>query len=147
MIWISFVFLQGDRILENTMLKPYSSHELWLDLNGIGIGYYKILMPEFKGEQLFVQILDKNNNIISEQSIQTKMSVGYFDFDSSGTYTMRVSNHVENQVNLQVEFGNTSSEEMTLPGILTVVGAIIILFSAYIKLKNYKIEQPDKNIS
>ena len=30
---------------------------------------------------MFVQILDTKDNIIQEEKIQTKMSVGYFDFD------------------------------------------------------------------
>ena len=32
----------------------------------------------------FVQILDKNLNVIQEQKINTKFSVGYFDFDKDG---------------------------------------------------------------
>ncbi|MFB5629052.1 MAG: hypothetical protein ACE5RR_03875, partial [Nitrosarchaeum sp.] len=83
-IWVSFVFLQGDRISEETVLKSSNSYDIESNFEGVGIGYYKIFMPEFVGEQVFVQILDKNLNTISEQSIQTKMSVGYFDFEKSG---------------------------------------------------------------
>ena len=146
MIWISFVFLQGDRISEEVMLKSTNSHDIELNFNGKGIGYYKVFMPEFEGNQVFVQILDRNQNIISEEIIQTKMSVGYFDFEKSGIYTAKITNPSENQINLQVEFGDANSENMISPGVMILVGAVMIIVSSYMKLKNYRIEQPDNNI-
>ena len=147
MIWISFVFLQGDRISEEVVLKSTNSHDIELNFNGKGIGYYKVFMPEFAGNQVFVQILDRNQNIISEEIIQTKMSVGYFDFEKSGIYTAKITNPSENQINLQVEFGDANSENMISPGVMILVGAVMIIVSSYMKLKNYNIEQPDENIS
>ena len=47
-------------------------------------------MPEFSGEEIFVQVLDTKNNIMQEQMIQTKMSVSYFDFNENGIYTLKV---------------------------------------------------------
>ena len=92
MIWISFVFLQVDRISEEIVLKSSNSHDIELNFDGKGIGYYKVFMPEFtRKQQVFVQILDKNQNIISEESVHTKMSVGYFNFEKSGTYTAKVN--------------------------------------------------------
>ena len=146
MIWISFVFLQGDKISEEIVLKPTNSHDVKLNFDGKGIGYYKVFMPEFAGDQVFVQILDKNQNVISEERVQTKMSVGYFDFEKSGTYTVKITNPSENQINLQVELGDASSETMIPPGVMILVGAVMIIVSSYMKLKNYNIEQPDKNI-
>lgn len=147
MIWISFVFLQGDRISEEVVLKSTNSHDIELNFNGKGIGYYKVFMPEFVGNQVFVQILDRNQNIISEEIVQTKMSVGYFDFGKSGIYTIKITNPSENQINLQVEFGDANSENMISSGVMILVGAIMIIVSSYMKLKNYNIEQPDENIS
>src|SRR3989344_306465 len=147
MIWISFIFLQGDKISEEIVLKSSNSHDLELNFNGKGIGYYKIFMPEFAGDQVFVQILDRNQNVISEESVQTKMSVGYFDFEKSGIYTAKITNPSENQINLQVEFGDANSEDMIYSGVMILVGAIMIIVSSYMKLKNYNIEQPDENIS
>ena len=146
MIWISFVFLQGDRISEEVVLGSSNSHDVKLNLEGAGIGYYKVFMPEFSGEQIFVQVLDKNQNIISEESVQTKMSVGYFDFEKSGMYTVKITNPSKDKMNLQVELGDAGSEVMIPPGIIILVGAVMIIFSSYMKLKNYKIEHPDKNI-
>ena len=146
MICISFVFLQGDKISEEIVLKSANSHEIELNFIGKGIGYYKVFMPEFTGEQVFVQILDNSQNIISEENIQTKMSVGYFNFEKSGTYTVKLANPTENQINLEIELGDTNSEPMIYPGVMILVGAVMIIFSSYMKLKNYNIEQPDKNI-
>jgi len=146
MIWISFVFLQGDRIYEEIVLKSSNSHDIKLNFEGKDIGYYKVFMPEFAGDQVFVTILDKNQNVISEESVQTKMSVGYFNFEKSGVYIVKITNPSEKQISLEIEFGNTNSEKMIPSGLMILVGAIMIIVSSYLKLKNYNIEQPDKNI-
>ena len=146
MIWISFVFLQGDKISEEIVLKSTNSYDVELNLEGKGIGYYKVFMPEFVGNQVFVQILDNNLNVIAEEWIQTKMSVGYFDFEKSGVYTIKITNPTENQINLKIELGDASSDAMIPPGVMILVGAVMIIVSSYMKLKNYRIEQPDKNI-
>ncbi|CAD6368437.1 conserved exported hypothetical protein [metagenome] len=146
MIWISFVFLQGDKISEEFVLKPSNSYDLKLNFNGEGNGYYKIFMPEFTGEQVFIQILDKSQNIISEEMVQTKMSVGYFDFEQSGTYTVKITNPTEKQINIELELGDANAETMIPPGLMILAGAVIIIFASYMKLKNYKIEHPEENI-
>jgi len=105
------------------------------------------LIPEFGGEKIFVQILDPKNNVIQEEKIQTKMSVGYFDFSKNGMHTIKITNISKNQIDLQVEFGNTNSQEMIPAGILIVIGTVMIIVISYMKIRNYKIEQPDENIS
>jgi len=146
-IWTTMIFLEGDRISEEFMLESLNSHNIKLDFEGKDIGYYKIFMPEYSGEELFIQVLDNNKNIISEQSVNTKMSVGYFDYERSEKYTVKIVNISKNSINLQVEFGNTNSQNMIPSGIMIVVGAIMIMLASYLKLKNYKIEHPDENIS
>ena len=84
--------------------------------------------------------------IINEEKIQTKLSVGYFDFNGDGTYTTRIINISENPIELQVEFGDTNAQEMFAPGIMTVIGALAIMITSYFKIKNYIIEQPEENI-
>ena len=146
-IWTTMIFLEGDRISEEFMLESLNSHNIKLDFEGKDIGYYKIFMPEYSGEELFIQVLDNNKNIISEQSVNTKMSVGYFDYERSEKYTVKIVNISKNSIKLQVEFGNTNSQNMIPSGIMIVVGAIMIMLASYLKLKNYKIEHPDENIS
>ena len=147
MVWISVVFSESDKISEQFSLEPSNSHKIKLYLAGEDIGFYRIFIPEFSGEEIFVQILDANSNVISEQVVQTKMSVGYFDFEKNGNYSLKIANISKNSINLQVEFGNTNSQNMIPAGIIVLVGAVIIIISAYLKLKNYRIEHPDENIS
>jgi len=104
-------------------------------------------MPEFNNESVFVQILDKNLNVIQEQKVNTKFSVAYFDFNKNGVYTIKVSNISKKSIDLQIEFGDTHSQKMLAPGIMILVGSLIMMLISYLKIKNYNIEQPDENIS
>lgn len=146
-IWISVLFVEAEKTQDSILLKQSSFFELKSKFVGTDIGYYKILIPEFSGDEIFVQILDPKNNIIQEEKIQTKMSVGYFDFSKNGMHTIKITNISKNQIDLQVEFGNTNSQEMIPAGIMIVIGAVMIIVISYMKIKNYKIEQPDENIS
>ena len=147
MLWLSVVFNEGDRVSESFSLKSSDSTEIEMNFEGKDIGYYKIFMPKFSGEGVFVQILDQNQNIISDEIVETKMSVGYFDFEVGGTYVAKITNLSNDQINLEVEFGDTNGREMIIPGIITLVGGLMIVISLYIKLRDYRIEQPDENIS
>ena len=146
-IWISIIFVETEKNYDEILLKQSNSFELELEFTGADIGFYKVYMPNFTGEEVFVQILDTQDNIIQEERIQTKMSVGYFDFNDNGTYTLKVTNISKNSIDMQVEFGNTNSQEMIPGGVLILVGAVMILVISYLKLKNYNIAQPDENIS
>jgi len=147
MVWLSVVFNEGDRVSESFSLKSSDSTEIEMNFQGKDIGYYKIFMPKFSGEGVFVQILDQNQNIISDEIVETKMSVGYFDFEVGGTYVAKITNLSNDQMNLEVEFGDTNGREMIIPGIVTLAGGLMIVISLYIKLRDYRIEQPDENIS
>ena len=147
MIWVSVIFNETEKNHDSTLLKKSNSIELKLEFSGIGIGYYKIYMPEFNDENVFVQILDRNLNVIQEQKVNTKFSVAYFDFDKDGIYTIKVSNISENSIDLQIEFGDTHSQKMIIPGIMILIGSLIMMLISYLKIKNYNIEQPDENIS
>ena len=147
MIWISFVFLEGERITDEFVLESSNSHNLNMNFVGKDIGYYRVFMPEFDGDEIFALVLDTSGNVISEQSIHTKMSVGYFDYEKTGKYTVKITNISENSINLQVEFGDTNSQNMIPAGIIILIGSVMIISASYMKLKNYKIAQPDENIS
>ena len=147
MIWISIIFVDTEKTLEQITLKQSSSFEIKSQFTGTDIGYYKVYMPEFSGEEIFVQILDVKDSVIQEQVIQTKMSVGYFDFNEDGEYTVKVTNLAKNQIDLEMEFGNTNSKEMIPAGIMILVGSIAMIVMSYLKIKNYKMAQPDENIS
>jgi len=146
MIWLSLVFDEGERISENFFLKSSESAEIELYLEGQDIGYYKIFMPEFSGQRVFVQILDQHHNVISDGIVETKMSVGYFDFEG-GEMVAKVTNLSDENIILEIEFGDTNGREMIIPGIITLTGGLIIVIALYFKLRDYRIEQPDENIS
>ena len=147
MIWLSLVFYQGDKTMENFSLQSSESAEMQMYFEGKDIAFYKIFIPEFSGDGVFVQVMDQNHNIISDGVVATKMSVGYFDFETSGEYTIKITNLSKQQMNLEVEFGDTNGREMVIPGIITLVGGLMIVVALYIKLRDYRIEQPDENIS
>ena len=146
MILLSFFFYEGNRTLENFSIKPSDSAELEMEFEGKDIGYYKIFMPEFSGDGVFVQILDQNQNVVSDGIVETKMSVGYFDF-KGGAYVIKITNLSNDQMNIEIEFGDTNGREMVMPGIVTLTGGLMIVVASYYKLRDYRIEQPDENIS
>jgi hypothetical protein len=141
------IFVEGNKISEEFILESQHSHKIQLYFEGDGIGYYKIFIPEFAGEEVFVQILDQNHNVISDGIVETKMSVSYFDFKQSGKYTVNIVNILENPIDMQVELGDTRVEEMIYSGLMIFVGGIIIVISSFMKLRNYRIEHPDENIT
>lgn len=146
-VWTALIFNETEKKYDSAMLKESSSFEAKQEFSGTDIGYFKLFMPEFSGEEVFVQILDTKDNVIQEQMVQTKMSVGYFDFNGDGKYTMKITNIAKNSINVQIEFGNTNSQKMVPSGIMVFVGAIIMMIISYLKIKNYSIEQPEENIS
>ena len=126
-IWIGVIFNGTEKTQDIFQIKQSNSVESKIKLSGEEIGFYKIYLPEFLGEQVFIQILDTQGNIIQEEKIQTKMSVGYFDFVDDGTYTMKVTNISKNLIDIQTEFGNTSSQKMIPAGILVMIGMYYII--------------------
>ena len=146
-IWTSLIFDETEKMQDSILLKKSNSFETKAGFIGSDIGYYKFYMPEFAGNEIFVQVLDAKNNIIQEQKIQTKMSVGYFDFNENGTHTLKILNISKDAIKIEIEFGNTNSQRMVPSGIMILVGAVLIMTTSYFKIKNYKIEQPEANIS
>ena len=144
---LSIIFFEGDRISENFLVKSEGSTQMEMYFTGNDIGYYKIFMPDFSGTGVFVQILDQNYNVIADGMVETKMSVGYFDYTQSGNYIVKITNLSNDQMNLEVEFGETNGKEMIIPGVVTLAGGLMIVIATFIKLKNYRIAQPDENIS
>ena len=146
-MWIGIIFNGTEKTQDIFQIKQSNSVESKIKLSGEEIGFYKIYLPEFLGEQVFIQILDTQGNVIQEEKIQTKMSIGYFDFTDDGTYTMKVTNISKNLIEVQTEFGNTSSQEMIPAGILVMIGCVTVLVMSYFKLANYNIAHPDEKIS
>jgi len=146
-IWTGLIFNETEKKNDSILLKQSNSFEVKSEFFDSGIGYYKLYMPEFSREEVFVQILDTKDNVIEEQMVKTKMSVGYFYFNENGEHTVKITNIAKNPVDIQVEFGNTNSQKMLPSGIMVVIGAVVMMIASYMKIKNYNIEQPEENIT
>ncbi|MGY5142968.1 MAG: hypothetical protein ACW9XH_00610 [Candidatus Nitrosopumilus sp. bin_32a] len=146
-IWTGLIFDETEKKYDSILLEQSNSFEVKSEFFGSDIGYYKLYMPEFGGEEIFVQILDTNENVIEEQMVQTKMSVGYFYFNENGEHIVKITNIAKNPIGIQIEFGNTNSQKMLPSGIMVLAGALLMMIMSYMKIKNYKIEQPEENIS
>ncbi|WP_299290852.1 hypothetical protein [Nitrosopumilus sp.] len=146
-IWIAVIFENNERVHDEVSLKQSTSFEIKSSFIGSDIGFYRVFMPEFDGEEIFVQTLDPNENILEEKKIQTKLSVGYFDYNTNGIHTIKITNISKNSVYIQLELGDTNSKEMIPAGILILVGSITLIIMSYFKLRNYNMAQPDENIS
>ena len=144
-IWIGFAFLDSEKISQSFHLSTAQTLSFDLELKNQGIGFYKISMQNSK-DSVMIQILDSRENIIADKKIETKMAVNFFDFQYSGVHTIKITNLSDHSIPIIVEFGNTNVSNMTNPGIILFCGIIMMLVTGYIKLKNYKIAQPDEKI-
>ena len=57
-IWTSLIFDETEKMHDSTLLKESNSFETKTEFTGSDIGYYKFYMPEFSGNEIFVQVLD-----------------------------------------------------------------------------------------
>lgn len=144
---IVIIFDSNQKIISTAVLEREGTVSVNLNLRDGGIGYYKITISNFDGQTVFAQIEDSIGNVMSDKKIQTKMSVNYFDFQSGGKYTLKITNISEKPTSLQAEFGNTDVAALRIPAIILGIGVILILFSVYKRLRNYSTAQPDENIS
>ena len=140
------VFSESEKLEQFMALKQTESGKISLYFEVGDIGYHKVTIPEFDGQGFFYRIDDNNYDTISKGFIQTKMSIRYFDVKESGIYTMILSNTAKEKMNYQVEIGSTDIMNISIPTGVMFVGGLLLLFTSYLKLKNYRIEQPDENI-
>jgi len=141
-----FVFYQSEKSTQSFVLDLEQTKSLDLRLEESGVGFYKISVPEL-GDSVFVQIMDSHENVLVDKKIETKTAVNYFDFKNSDVYTIRITNLSENPILVDVEFGDTNVSEMRYAGVVVLLGTVLMVISGYRRLKNYKIAQPDENIS
>ena len=146
-VWISLVFAGTEKTHMTSIIKQSGSVEAGMEFFGTGIGFYRVHMPEFAGDEVFVQIRDPGNNVIQEQLVQTRMLVGYFELGEDGRYSAIMTNISEGSVAVEAEIGETDSQDMMPAGILILVGSVSMMVMAYLRISSYSTEQPDENIS
>jgi len=140
------IFSDADKLLQSMSLKQTESDEITMYFDAEDIGYHKITIPEFEGKGVFYRIVDEKYDTISKGISETKMSIGYFDVKESGMYTIVLTNLAQEKMNYEVEIGSTNALNISIPAGVMFVGGLLLLFTSYMKLKNYRTEQPDENI-
>ncbi len=140
------VFSEAERVTEIMLLKQNESDDISMFFEANDIGYHKVTIPEFEGQGVFYRIVDENYDTISKGIVETKMSIRYFDVKETGVYTMVMTNLAQEKMNYEVEIGSTNAIIISIPAGVMFVGGLLLLFASYVKLKNYRIAQPDENI-
>ncbi|MFQ5573174.1 MAG: hypothetical protein ACE5EJ_02875 [Nitrosopumilaceae archaeon] len=145
-VFVGYGFSEGEKISQTFLLDTEQTATVDLRLQDSGIGFYKISVPDL-GDSVFIQIVDSHENILVDKKIETKTAVNYFDFETSDVYTLKVTNLSDHKISVQIEFGDTNLSQIRYPGIVLFLGVVLLMISGYRRLKNYKIAQPDENIS
>ena len=140
------IFSEADRSSQLMSLKQTESDEIGMFFEENDIGYFTITNPEFQGQGVYFRIVDENFDTISKGIAETKMSIRYFDVKESGIYTIVLTNLAQEKMNYEVEIGSTNALIISIPAGVMFVGGLLLLFSSYMKLRNYRIAQPDENI-
>ena len=140
------IFSESDKTEQFMTLKQTESDELALYFEAGDIGYYKITIPEFDGQGVFFRIVDEDYDTISKGIVETKMSIRYFDVKESGTHTIVLTNLAEEKMSYEIEMGSTDAIRIMIPAGIMFTGGLLLLFTSFMKLKNYRTEQPDENI-
>ena len=140
------IFSESDKMQQVMTLKQTEFNEVSLFFEAEDIAYYKITIPEFEGQGVFYRIVDEDQNTISKGISETKMSIRYFDVKESGMHTMIVTNLSQESMKYEIEIGSTDANKIIIPAGIMFVGGLLLLFTSFMKLKNYRTEQPDENI-
>ena len=140
------IFSEAERTFQSMLLKQNESDEISQYFEAGDVGYHKISIPEFEGQGVFYRIVNEDYDTISKGIAETKMSIRYFDVKESGAYTIILTNLAQEKMNYEVEIGSTNAIMISMPAGVMFVGGLLLLFASYMKLKNYRIEQPDEKI-
>tara|TARA_B100001996_G_scaffold55521_1_gene39346 strand:+ start:344 stop:799 length:456 start_codon:yes stop_codon:yes gene_type:complete len=140
------IFSEAERSVKFMSLEQTEFDEISLYFEIGDVGYHKITIPEFEGQGVFFRIVNENYDTISKGIAETKMSIKYFDVRESGMYTIILTNLAQEKMNYEVEIGSTNSLMISIPAGVMFVGGLLLLVTSYVKLKNYRIEQPDEKI-
>lgn len=140
------VFSDAPKTEQQMTLEESQIRQMSLFFEQDDVGYHTIFIPEFEGQGVFFRVVDPEFETISKGLIQTKMSIGYFDVKESGMYTVLLTNLAQKEMNYEVEIGSTAAQHIIIPAGVMFAGGLLLLFASYLKLKNYRTEQPDENI-
>lgn len=141
-VWIGIVFSYTIKDLKNFNVDKLDSVSMPLLLYGDGIGFYEISSNQYNNS-ILVKILDSNGNYLDLKTITNKETVNYFVFEHTGEFTLELTNLSSNPVQLTVEFGDTRYQEFLIPSLMIFIGACLLMFTGYRRLKSYITAQPE----
>ena len=140
------IFSEADKSHQFMTLRQTESDQLSLYFEAGDIGYHKITIPEFEGQGVFYRIVNEDYDTVSKGISDTKMSIRYFDVKESGIHTMILTSFSQEKMSYEIEIGSTDASRIMIPAGIMFVGGLLLLFTSFMKLKNYRTEQPDENI-
>jgi len=140
------IFSEADKSHQFMTLRQTESDQLSLYFEAGDIGYHKITIPEFEGQGVFYRIVNEDYDTVSKGISDTKMSIRYFDVKESGIHTMILTSFSQEKMSYEIEIGSTDANRIMIPAGIMFVGGLLLLFTSFMKLKNYRTEQPDENI-
>src|SRR5713226_9224113 len=143
-IWVAILFSMSAKNSDSFLLDNSESESVSLNLHGPGLGFYIISIDGYSGNTLLAKVLDSHGNYYDVKKITNKVTVNYFQFDQTGKFAPEITNISGKPVQLTAELGDTRVHEITIPSIIVLVGAILLVFSGYRKLRNYITAQPDE---
>ena len=145
--WVTVIYLENEKTIDEFTLLSGQTESIVASLENSGIGYFLVTMPEFASDSLFIQVLDSDSNVITDKKIETKKAVNYFSFSETGDYSLKISNLSEKSVLVHIEYGDANVSEIRNPGVIVLVGIILMIFASFRKLLNYNMAQPSEKIS
>ena len=145
-IWAGILLYEANKSTGNFLLENSESGSLPIKVRGSGIGFYMISSESYQNNVL-AKVIDSHGNFLDIRKITNKVTVDYFRFEHNDQITLEITNLSDKPVQLSTTIGDTRVQEITLPAILIFVGAMILIFSGFKKLRNYITEHPDENKS
>ena len=145
-IWAGILLYATNKNTSNFLLENSEAGSLSMKVKGNGIGFYLISSESYQNNVL-AKVIDSHGNFLDIRKITNKVTVDYFHFEHDDQVTLEITNLSDKPVQLSTTIGDTRVQEITLPAILIFMGAMILIFSGYKKLRNYITEHPDENKS
>ncbi|MHB8601078.1 MAG: hypothetical protein ACYC6W_05055 [Nitrosotalea sp.] len=145
-IGAEIILSQSSKSTTSFLLDSLEANSVPIKIKGDGIGFYIISSESYQND-ILAKVIDSHGNFLDIRKITNKVTVDYFHFSHNDQVTLEVTNLSDKPVKLETTIGDTRVQEIMFPAIAIFVGALILVFSGYRKLKNYITEQPDENKS
>jgi hypothetical protein len=145
-IWAGILLNESNKNTGNFLLENSEAGSLSMKVKGNGIGFYLISSENYQNN-ILAKVIDSHGNFLDIRKITNKVTVDYFHFEHDDQVTLEITNLSDKPVQVSTTLGDTRVQEITIPAILIFLGAMILIFSGYKKLRNYITEHPDENKS